>query len=124
LALNKKVVLGIAFLWTITITYLSLASVSAPDFSDNLFENQDKIVHFTFYFLFTLFWFEGLRSKKQTKKKLLLILFAAILYGIIMEICQGIFTDYRSPDKWDVLANSIGAFTAAMLLHRFRLKKT
>jgi VanZ family protein len=121
---RKSVFLSAAILWTILVTYLSLAVISVPEVSLKFFKNQDKIVHFTFYFVFTLLWFESVKQINNNKKRLLVVICTAIFFGIVMELCQGFFTNYRSPDIWDVLANSLGAILAGLLINRFRLKKT
>jgi VanZ family protein len=113
-----------AILWTVLVIYLSLAIISVQEVSLQFFKNQDKIVHFTFYFVFTLLWFESAKRIENNKKRLLLVIGVAILLGIIMELCQGFFTNYRSPDIWDIYANSLGALLAGTLINRFRLKKT
>lgn len=38
-----------------------------------------------------------------------MILLSAMGYGILMEICQELFTKTRTADVLDVLANSLGA---------------
>ena len=121
---RKPVFLSAAILWTILVTYLSLAVISVPEVSLKFFKNQDKIVHFTFYFVFTLLWFESVKQINNNKKRLFAVISTAIFFGIVMELCQNFFTNYRSPDIWDVLANSLGAILAGLLINRFRLKKT
>jgi VanZ family protein len=123
LARKKRFVLFAAILWTVFITYLSLAVISVPEVTTRLFKNQDKIVHFTFYFVFTLLWFGVLKQVNTSKKELLAVVIIAILYGLTMEVCQGIFTNYRNPDVWDVVANGFGSISAGIILIRFRLKK-
>jgi VanZ family protein len=43
-------------------------------------------------------------------------LITAILYGIIIEICQGAFTTLRNPDVYDVIANTLGALTGILII--------
>lgn len=49
------------------------------------------------------------------KFKYLIIISLSIFYGIIIEVLQMGFTTTRKGDLYDVLANSIGVFCAAML---------
>ena len=121
---KKSFFLVAAILWTTLVIYLSLAAITVNQVSWNLFKNQDKIVHFTFYFVFTFFWFESINPTKKIKIKLLIVITLAILLGLAMELCQDVYTNYRNPDVWDVFANSLGAIVAGILLFRFRLKKT
>lgn len=40
---------------------------------------------------------------------MLVLLLSVLLYGIIIEIFQGLSTTYRNADIWDVVANLIGS---------------
>lgn len=102
-----------AICWTVGITILSLISLSNV-VSISSIGNKDKYVHFLFYFLFTFLW--GIAFNSTKLKNSILILLSAILYGILMEIAQGLFTITRQPDFFDVVANSFGAFSGWLLL--------
>ena len=117
LASNKNAI-WIALLWTFLILYLSLKNtVNAPKFS---FPNADKVVHFTFYFVFVILWYRYLllRKKVVPKTKMALI-FLSIIFGIAIEFAQGNLTTTRHADIWDVVANStgtlVGIFVATKL---------
>lgn len=111
---SKYKYLFVAFLWTVLITILSLISLGNIEDKINIdVPNKDKYVHFTFYFVFVVLWFLQIKNKPVNSKKQIIILLSAIGYGIFMEICQG-FTQTRTPDIMDVLANSAGA-TAGLL---------
>jgi len=107
---NNSKYLFIALLWTVVITVLSLISLGNIEQTlDSIhISNKDKYVHFTFYFVFVVLWYIQLKNKTKWNTKIV-VLITAIVYGIAMEICQG-FTDTRTPDFMDVLANSMGAF--------------
>jgi len=107
--LNKNTYLLLAILWTLIVTMLSLMTISSSLGSSIPIQNKDKYVHFTFYFVFVVLWFLYAESKSIKHQMKYIILFASIGYGILMEICQGIFTQSRTPDIFDVLANSTGA---------------
>lgn len=106
---SKYKYLFIAFLWTVLITVLSLISLGNIEEKINInVPNKDKYVHFTFYFVFVVLWLLQIKQKPVKIKTQILILLSAIGYGVFMEICQG-FTQTRTPDVMDVLANSTGA---------------
>ena len=42
-------------------------------------------------------------------------MFIAIVYGITMEVFQGVFTTTRTADIQDVFANSVGALSGWMI---------
>lgn len=83
--------------------------------------NKDKLVHFTFYFVFVYLW--GRSYPVQTKQKLLLVFGIAIFYGISIEFIQNTCTASRTADVWDVVANSLGAYFSFYLLNK-NIQKT
>lgn len=119
--LNKKTYLILSVSWTIAITVLSLIPLGSIGDSEAV-PNEDKAVHFTFYFFFVIFWILFFKRETISKKRNLIIMFLAMALGILMEICQG-FTDYRTPDILDVVANSIGAISGLFFTNTFLLKK-
>ncbi|MGV1011016.1 MAG: VanZ family protein [Flavobacterium sp.] len=112
---NKKTYLWLALLWTCIVTVLSLVTIGNIGSSIPI-PNKDKYVHFTFYFVFVVVWFLFAKRTNMTKKIKWIVLFSAIGYGILMEICQGIISTNRSPEVMDVLANSIGAITGLIFI--------
>ncbi len=79
-------------------------------------DNSDKYVHFTFYLVFVLVWYQFAENQNRfTYLKRHVILFA-IGYGVVMEICQGAFTTTRCADINDVFANSFGAIVGYLII--------
>jgi len=78
---------------------------------------NDKIVHIIMY-AFLSGWFSLIVNRH---KSLWWVLFGLIAYGLIMEILQG-FTEYRSTELADAVANSIGA-TIGLIFHFTRLRQ-
>ncbi|WP_298392878.1 VanZ family protein [Flavobacterium sp.] len=116
---NKKIFFLLAIVWTLVITLLSLATFT--DVSSNIkVPFKDKFVHFTFYLLFVILWSLFFKETKYNFK----ILFAAIGYGIAMEICQKLFTTTRSADLLDVVANTAGAIVGMILMTTIVNNKT
>ena len=105
--LSERNFLFFAIIWTVLITVASLVSSSAIP-KVNLLWN-DKIVHFLFYFFFVVFWSIALQKNFYLKKYSFTVVFFAIVYGIIIEVLQGVLTTTREPDLYDVFANSLGA---------------
>ncbi len=116
---NKKIFFLLAILWTLVVTYLSLASLRDVG-STIKFPYKDKIVHFTFYLMFVILWSLFFKQRKYNYK----ILLAAIGYGITMEICQKLFTTTRTADVLDVLANSTGALVGLLIITTIFNNKT
>ena len=75
--LNKKTFLFLAILWTVVITFLSLATLDSSIGSEIKIPNKDKMVHFVFYFLFVVLWsfyvnFKTFKFKKVITSKVIL----------------------------------------------------
>lgn len=118
MALNHKTYFVIAILWTCFVTTLSLITISSENGKSIVFDFNDKYVHFAFYLVFVIVWFWFLIKTKFAKNAKNIALISAILYGIIMEICQGVFTTTRTPDVYDVVANTLGALTGITIINQ------
>lgn len=114
----RKLYRILTFFWIVTVTVLSLVS-----FNNNVFsspKNTDKVVHFTFYFIFTFLLTNCFN--KVNKKIYILIIALTVSYGIIIEILQGTLTETRQADFFDVVANTAGVI-AFILLNIFVLDR-
>lgn len=94
----------------ITILYLSLSHVTSPYNVPNI-QNLDKIVHFTMYMgLVSVFCFDVYRSSWLSRYDGSILLsgwILAVLWGGLMELFQKYFTEYRTADWFDFLANTV-----------------
>ncbi|MBL7866977.1 MAG: VanZ family protein [Flavobacterium lindanitolerans] len=107
--------LALAVFWTISITIACLVSMSEVPVVN--VDQADKIVHLCFYAVFSILWFLYLRTKiRNTKKLFLVVFFLSVLFGILIEICQSLFTESRQADLKDVIANTIGALLGLALM--------
>ena len=101
----------------ITILYLSLSHVTSPYNVPNI-QNLDKIVHFTMYMgLVSVFCFDVYRSSWLSRYDGSILLsgwILAVLWGGLMELFQKYFTEYRTADWFDFLANTVGANTQSL----------
>jgi VanZ family protein len=101
-------------LWLGFITALSLVSMS--NFSKVSIKGADNYVHFCFYFVLTILLVVNLIQKFNIKRSIWISILLAFFYGMIIEVLQGILTSNREPEIKDVLFNSLGSLTAALLL--------
>lgn len=106
--LNTRTKLFLACAWTLLVIVLSIINIGEVG-NEIQIPYKDKIVHFLFYFIFTILWFSYLNSTKPNSKNIWLVLTTAILFGTAIEIYQATFTLSRHSDVADVLANSLGA---------------
>lgn len=106
--------------WMVFITLNSLFSFSGTSISRFHFPNIDKVVHFVFYFVGSLLGCLALReySKGNLKiwKSILMVLSFLVIYGIIIEVIQETYTSTRKSEIGDVLANSLGALSGAIII--------
>ena len=112
--LSERNLFVLALFWTIAITVASLISVGEMPKVD--LPGNDKTIHFLFYFVLTLLWYVALERKYKNRLLKFLIVGASIIYGIIIEILQGVLTQNRQADVYDALANSVGAFLALLVI--------
>lgn len=78
----------------------------------------DKIFHFLSYTVLMVLWYVTLfyQFHKSEKKALLYATIISIIFGIIIEVLQGMVTTYRSSDIKDVFANIFGVLIAATVI--------
>ena len=114
--------------WMFIITVLSLYSFEDFETQKISIPHLDKAVHFVFYFIAGILG--SLLIKERTGGQLnvytsvIISMLFVIGYGIVIEVIQNVFTDYRSGDLYDVLANSLGAFFGGGIVFILFLGKT
>jgi VanZ family protein len=110
--------------WTILIAFLCLIDNSDLPSMNLKISGIDKLVHFLFHFIFTLFWsiYYFSKQKSLSSKVVTAIIFTSLLFGILIEWLQDSFTLTRQADIFDVIFNFSGAVTAGLLVYHY-LKK-
>ncbi|WP_322551530.1 VanZ family protein [Flavobacterium psychraquaticum] len=112
--LSERNLFAFALIWTIAITIASLVSLNNMPKVE--VPGNDKTIHFIFYFVFTLLWYFALEKKIKKESLKFIIVSAAIIFGIIIEVLQSVLTQNRQADVFDALANSGGAFVALLVI--------
>jgi VanZ family protein len=115
--LAAKILLFLALAYTGAITYFSLIVMNFK-VSVAGFDPTDKMLHAGAYLFLAALWklysvFQKPDFKRYTTN-LWWIAFACFLFGMLIEVLQGTLTSYRTPDWWDVLANSTGVGLAVL----------
>jgi len=72
--------------------------------------------------MLTISWLLAYGIKSALLKSTMLIATAVFIYGIIIEILQGVLTDIRQADLYDVFANFSG-IAIAIIFFSLVLKK-
>lgn len=83
---------------------------------------SDKLGHTIAYLCMTFFWLIFAKYFFKNTINLLLVVIACIFYGIVIEFMQHYLTATRTASVLDVLANTIGAFTAFGIVFVVKIK--
>jgi len=82
------------------------------------FDPTDKMLHAGAYLFLTILWAVYFIIKRKDLERYRIDLYrvaiACFLFGMLIEVLQGTLTSYRTPDWWDVLANSTGVLLAVI----------
>jgi VanZ family protein len=111
---NFRILFGIytVFLLVVTLMPTNIIKTEKNSWLRSFkFKNEDKVIHFTLFFIFTCLFF----ASKYTNKKTHLWLFPLLL-GVLIEILQSITALGRTFEFYDILANSLGIFIAYFLI--------
>lgn len=112
----KKYVFTITIFYSIALVWVCLMPLKKlPDLGVSF---SDKIFHSLTYAILAFLWFNTFFFQFK-KNKITAIVYASvisIIFGIIIEVSQGVFTATRQADMFDVLANSLGVLLTASLL--------
>ncbi len=109
-------------LWIILVSTLSLSPTDGLN-RFHFFVHFDKIVHFCFYFGFSVLAFRLLFYTTTGSLLRLSIVSATfpIVYSGFIELAQEYLVSYRSADFFDFLMNIFGA-VAAVYIYRFSIR--
>ena len=83
---------------------------------------SDKTYHLIAYFFLMLSWLYAFFKKEKFQEHVKYIILACFIFGIIIEILQGVITSYRTASYLDILANTIGVLLAVVIFHVFEKK--
>ncbi|TVZ52235.1 VanZ family protein [Dokdonia sp. Hel_I_53] len=113
---------GIAIVTIVYTIALTVGSLIKPVVIKASFSHVDKLIHLCAYLGLAFLWMSFYQLQKRSftpevnfSKIHFVIAVMIIVYGIIIEVLQGGITNYRTPDVWDVLANTIGVFIGSLI---------
>ncbi|WP_430614012.1 VanZ family protein [Flavobacterium sp. JP2137] len=111
--MGRNIYFWIALVWTVLVGVACLMDASTiPSVSRWNIPGKDKIVHFTFYFVFSVLWSKYLLYRLEWKafQVYLLVFICASLFGGTIELLQLYCTTSRGAEWGDVAANCSGSF--------------
>ena len=115
----KKYALIITIFYSTILLVLSLIHISGMQEFD--YSHTDKIFHFIAYSVLAWLWFKALYYKLNYpfKRSLVITSFVSVIFGIIIEVLQGMITQTRVAESNDILANTLGVGLTITILFLF-----
>lgn len=116
--MHNKSALLISIGYTIVLTTLCLITIDFDSVDDVAPSYSDKIFHFLSYTILTSLWYYTIKKQFKLKpiKALVYVAVAVIIFGIIVEVLQEVFTSTRVFDVFDILSNTTGVLIAVIIL--------
>ncbi len=108
---------GVLAVYIIVILCLCLGSFQGPSgMWKTLWGIQmDKVIHFIMYLPYPLLALWAFYNGEKWGRFLLIVLLIGVGYSGAVELMQALFTDSRSAEWGDLLANSLGMGTTCLL---------
>lgn len=103
----------LSILWSVVIAVLSLAS--PPSIPEVEIDYLDKIGHFFVYAILAFLIYKASIEAKY-RAPIVVAFLIPLLFGILMEFLQGLTSGLRVADKFDAIANGLGALFVCFVL--------
>ncbi len=111
---NRKLITVILII--VTLAILALTMLPSNKLGDHQIYEYDKLGHFGLFFIWTFVFGIYNFARKNFNARLLTIFLAGSVFGILIEVFQGILPYGRNASVYDALADIAGSFTATILL--------
>jgi VanZ family protein len=105
---NKQIFRAAQWIWAAFIFITHVAPVDTERVNRFDFPFADKWIHGILFFLLAGVSFLARDSKRSMRESLIIIVMACAVYGALLEWIQFSFTDERSGDALDWLADLLG----------------
>lgn len=107
----------IKVLLVITTLIILLLTMLPPDkLGESSVYDYDKLGHFLIFFGWTLLYGLFMFEKKRTETKFILIFIVGCIFGVTIEVLQGVLPIDRNMDLMDALTDVSASFIAMVLL--------
>ena len=127
---NQKILFRILFLLYLTgVLYLCFGRFdNAPSVEWSLFGiPTDKLVHFCMFFPFPILAFLAFDRYTETVRQTLTFVGVTLAVGLLLAVGtewgQAHFTDYRSADPWDFVADTSALVLSSILVSIWDIRK-
>ena len=118
---NKTLLLLLAVLYSCGITVLFF--IPTDGLPRVNFSSVDKVVHVAVFIILICIWqlyFFRKDGGELSWRKSFIILLTSLIYGILIEVFQGLLTDSRSSDIFDVFANLVGSLIGVVFFQKIK----
>ena len=119
---HKQIYRAAQWIWAAFVFVVHVAPVDTERVSRFDFPFADKWIHGVLFFLLAAISLLARDSKREIRRSILMIALGCAVYGACLEWVQYSFTDERSCDLLDWLADFLGALTGlgtAALLEKY-----
>ena len=119
---NKQLFRAAQWIWAAFVFVVHVAPVDTERVSRFYFTFADKWIHGVLFFLLAAISLLARDSKREIRRSILMIALGCAVYGACLEWVQYSFTDERSCDVFDWMADFFGALTGlgtAALLEKY-----
>ena len=107
-----------SLVWAGLILYLSFFT-SISEGEEPWLENQDKLGHFIFYAVLSMFLIKTFSKEISIQYPMNSGALISLIFGVLIELGQHFFTNDRYGDFMDVLANGSGILLVVILIRIF-----
>ena len=114
--IKREYIVYLLFLSCTAVTLLFTLSPPSNFQSHSVFQ-YDKIGHFLMFFGWTLMFGLSWMIRKKNSIKLWVVFLTGLIFGIAIELTQGVLPYDRHPNPYDVIANGIGSLAAIIILN-------
>ncbi|TVQ00534.1 MAG: hypothetical protein EA359_15620 [Balneolaceae bacterium] len=111
---NRSLITALLIFTTLAILVLTM--LPSNKLGDSQLYEYDKLGHFGLFFVWTFIFGLFNFARKNFNSHLITIFLIGSLFGIMIEIMQGILPYGRSASVYDALADIAGSLTATIIL--------
>lgn len=116
-SLVARIFLILSSAYTCLVLWLSLTHLGKISIAG--FNPTDKMLHTGAYLFLALLWEFSILLKSKNldryRPNVFWVALGCVLFGMLIEVLQGTLTSYRTPDWFDVLANTTGISLAVLI---------
>ncbi|MBV1922590.1 MAG: VanZ family protein [Flavobacteriaceae bacterium] len=121
----KKFVFRIGVLYTILVTIAFLLPSTGKLNLIDLGIPIDKLLHIIIHSILAFIWLNIIfiqKSQEINSKLISITVISCVVYGIIIEISQGLFIESRDADFLDIIANSVGTLLGFLIFLKVKIR--